>query len=145
MIELLVAVAIIAILSGVAVTSYRGVQARARDSQRKNDLNQLKIALSTYYNAQVPAKYIASATATTLTGSDSVSTALAGTYIRAVPMDPKNTGVYLYKYSSSTTIGGVADQAFKLTASLENTNDQSGWGCPKTTGWVQDGYCIQND
>jgi prepilin-type N-terminal cleavage/methylation domain-containing protein len=48
LIELMVTVAIIAILTGVATVSYQGVRERARDAQRSNDLNQLKISLTSY-------------------------------------------------------------------------------------------------
>lgn len=50
LIELLVVVAIIGILSSVVISYLSEVRAKARDSRRKSDLNQIKIALSMYFN-----------------------------------------------------------------------------------------------
>ena len=153
LIELLIVIAIIGILTGLAAVSYSGVQARGRDAQRKNDLNQIKVTLSTYYNAQVPTAFVpSSANCTNTNGScstmavdgssDLLSVALQPNYIRQMPTDPKNTGVYLYKYTSSSN-NNIANQNFTLTASLENTNDKRGWG--GGNAWIQDGYSAINN
>ena len=153
LIELLIVIAIISILTGLAAVSYSGVQARGRDAQRKNDLNQIKVTLSTYYNAQVPTAFAASAagcvsttaSCATLTiddVSDLLTAALKPNYIRDVPTDPKNTGMYLYKYTSSPN-NSVANQNFTLTATLDNKNDRNGWGTGSS--WVQDGYSVINN
>ena len=157
LIELLITISIIAVLTAVAALSFTSIQTRSRDAARKNDLNQIKIALSTYYNAQVPVQYAPSSAAAgvgcaTTTGScgtdvidgstDLLSTTLSPLYIRSMPADPKNTGIYLYKYISSA-LNSVANQNFSLSASLENTNDQKGWN--GGTFWVQDGVVVVNN
>ncbi|MEX2028476.1 MAG: type II secretion system protein [Candidatus Curtissbacteria bacterium] len=48
LIELLVVISIIGILSALAVVSFSGAQARARDADRKNDLEVIKKALVAY-------------------------------------------------------------------------------------------------
>lgn len=48
-VELLVVVVIIGVLAAITVVAYGGVQAEARDSTRKSDLNQLRTAISQYY------------------------------------------------------------------------------------------------
>lgn len=48
-IELLVVVTIVGILAAITVVAYSGVQAEARDSTRKSDLNKLRTAISQYY------------------------------------------------------------------------------------------------
>lgn len=156
-VELLITIAIISILTAISALSYTGIQQRGRDAQRKNDLNQLKVALSTYYNAQVPVQYApSSATSGTpcsvTSGScgtdiingttDLFSTTISPLYIRQVPVDPTNTGMYIYKYTSSA-VNSIANQAFTLSATLENKNDQKGWN--GGTSWVQDGYVIVNN
>jgi prepilin-type N-terminal cleavage/methylation domain-containing protein len=65
LIELLITIAIIGVLTGLASVSYAGIQKRSRDAQRKNDLSLVKIYLSTYYNAQVPPQYVSSVTQNT--------------------------------------------------------------------------------
>lgn len=48
LIELLVVIAILAILAAIALTSFTSAQKSARDTQRKSDLNQYRIALENY-------------------------------------------------------------------------------------------------
>lgn len=50
LIELLVVIAVLGVLIAVILPNLIGVRARARDSARKNDLRQLKIAMRMYYN-----------------------------------------------------------------------------------------------
>jgi prepilin-type N-terminal cleavage/methylation domain-containing protein len=139
LIELLVVVSIISILTALAAVSYTTVQQRGRDAQRKNDLNQIKIALSTYYGAQVPAAFVTAASKSTINSStDTLSAALEPNYIKNVPLDPLNTGNNVYKYQS---FNSAAD--FKLFGTLENKNDSKGWGTGSS--WVADGLIIQNE
>lgn len=56
LIELLVAISIIAILSVIGMVVFQSVQAKARDSVRKRDLQNLATALEIYY--QKNGKYI---------------------------------------------------------------------------------------
>ncbi len=50
LIELLVAIAIMAVLLAIVLPNYLGARERARDSKKKSELNQLKTALRLYYN-----------------------------------------------------------------------------------------------
>ena len=50
LIELLVVMAIIAVLTTISLASFRNVQIKARDGQRKSDLGQLQRALELYFN-----------------------------------------------------------------------------------------------
>jgi len=50
LIELLVVVAIIGVLSSVVLSSLVTARANARDTRRKSDLNQIKIAMVMYFN-----------------------------------------------------------------------------------------------
>ncbi|RWZ78179.1 MAG: prepilin-type N-terminal cleavage/methylation domain-containing protein [Candidatus Microsaccharimonas sossegonensis] len=47
-IELIVAITVIAILAAIMIVSYTGIQQRSRDSQRESDTMQLKIAIEKY-------------------------------------------------------------------------------------------------
>ena len=152
LIELMVTVSIIAILTGMAGVSYSGIQARGRDAQRVNDLNQIKIALSTYYNSRTPVQYPASqspvaangANATiTINGStDLLSVALeSGGFMASVPVDPVNSSPNVYKYLG-TTVNSVTTN-FTLLGTLENKNNKRGWN--GTGAWVADGYSVTGD
>ena len=153
LVELLITIAIIAVLTSVSALSYSGLQQRSRDAQRKNDLNQIKVALSTYFNAQIPVQYAPSSTSagvpcSVTTGScntvaidgftDYLTVALSPLYIRSVPTDPKQAGIYIYKYTSSS-LNSVANQNFVLTATLENVNDIKG------NNGAQDGFSVVNN
>jgi len=48
LIELLVVISIIGILAGIGVGRYSAAEKQARDSQRKSDLNQYRVALENY-------------------------------------------------------------------------------------------------
>src|SRR3989339_1578457 len=50
LIELLVVIAIVAILAGLVIINLAGVRERARDTQRKSELTEVKSALRLYYN-----------------------------------------------------------------------------------------------
>lgn len=140
LIELMVTIAIIAILTVVATVSYNSIQQRSRDSQRQNDLNQLKLGLTTYYHAQTVFVYPTAANKTNLTNTTGgvLFDALCPAYIRAIPLDPKNTGDYIYKYQSFSSA-----KDYTLYATLENVNNTKGWG--GGTQWVVDGYQLKPD
>lgn len=147
LIELLITISIIVVLTGIATLSYTSIKLRSRDAQRKNDLNQIKIALSTYYNSQNPAQYVPSSgdptpVKITITDTtDALTAALKPTYIKDIPLDPLNSGNNLYKYQSFLT--GTVNTDFKLFGTLENLNDKNGWA--GGSGWVTDGYIVQNE
>ena len=140
LIELLVTIAIIGILTAIASVSYTTIQARGRDAQRMNDLGLIKIALSTYYSAQVPASYVSSASQISLNdSSDALTTALKPSYIKDVPVDPINTSPnFTYKYQSFNSGAN-----FKLWATLEVKTNQKGWG--GGASWTAYGYSLQDE
>jgi general secretion pathway protein G len=135
LIELLVVIAIIGILAAMFLVSLGGARAKGRDARRKSDLRQIKTALELYYADQSPEAYVSAATEITIDGStDAVSTALAPDYIKSVPIDPKNTGNFVYHYISTNN---AAD--YTLSATLENTKD------PEGNAGTADGYVVTND
>lgn len=52
LIELLVAISIMAVLSVIGLTTYSGVQARARDTRRMEDLRRITTYLELYYQKE---------------------------------------------------------------------------------------------
>ena len=137
LIELMITVAIIGILTGIATLSYSAINQRSRDAQRINDLNQIKIALTTYYNAQIPPLYVSGSAITINDSNDALTTALKPNYIRDVPVDPINAGNYVYIYTAQNN-----SKDFLLTATLENQNNKKGWG--GGSQWVVNGYQVND-
>lgn len=104
-VELLIVIVIVAILATITVVAYRGIQARARDSQRLQDAKTLEKALRIYLinNGDLPVH-------TGVGGSsdwERSSSEPEGQFLEAlatsgaiskVPIDPTNTSAYQYRY-----------------------------------------------
>lgn len=130
LIELLVVIAIVGLLASIVMVSLNSARAKARDTKRKADLRQIRLALEMYYDSN--GKYPVAGTCAYGSNCYVYSTsganwlpALSG-YMSAVPLDPTNnasgpwtTGNYSYAYGNVDTNG----QSFDLTAQLENTSD----------------------
>lgn len=125
-IELLVVMAIIAMLASVILVVLSGVQAKSRDTRRLEDVREIEKALSLYYIDGN--RYPLAATPVTITGSDAISTALinAGA-ISAVSADPV-TPEYDYTYQATTTGSYVITFCLE-TDSIPNFSQ----GCANTT------------
>ncbi len=109
LIELVVVMAIIAILTGLSVFNFNQARMKARDISRKNDLKQLQNALELYKNEQFPQTFPAALAS------------LTPTYIKVVPVDPKEKSLSgswtAYTYTQLTGL------TYTLTACLENKGD----------------------
>lgn len=109
-IELLVVIVVIGILLALLIPNLFSAQARARDTDRKNDLKVIREQLETYYNDN---------------GSYPEATAdLVPSYMDAVPTDPQGAAAYTYTPTPAgcTTLAGDC-VTYTLSASLENDND----------------------
>lgn len=109
LIELLVVVAIMGLLSTLAVVALGSARLKARDSKRLSDLKQVQTALELYYTDNNA--YPTAATAVTL-GSTNVAclnasgfaaTGCASPYMGQVPTDPNSTGSYSYISATGAT------------------------------------------
>jgi len=136
LIELLVVIAIIGLLATIVMVSLNTARTKARDTKRKADIRQIRLALEMYYdtNGRYPqaggCAYGSNCYVFSTVGSSWLP-ALVGTYMSALPLDPKNnadgpwiTGNYSYAYGNVDTNG----QSFDLTAQLENTSDSDRCG-----------------
>ncbi len=117
LLELLIVIAIIGILSILAVPNFIAARQRGRDAQRKNDMKQLQSALELYKNDQSSPDYPNAA------GYSSLGTYLSPTYIAIMPTDPIASGTYYYAYTSAT-------RTYSLSSCLENGGDPVGVTCP---------------
>lgn len=100
-VELLIVIVIIAILAAITIVAYNGIQQRARDAQRIQDVKTIAKALEMYYldNGEFPSHSCGSSCpvpkkggpwSTTADGSWSVlEAALVPKYLSALPKDPQ--------------------------------------------------------
>lgn len=152
LIELLVVVGIIAVLISLGSVAYTSAQASARDTRRKQDLQDLKKALylhKTDYGTFIIGGYLACCAATTWSSPVDNSTwgatgsapnslynvfVVGNKYMKAVPRDPKFTlstqDYHVYVTSSDS---------FILSARLEKA-PASNVGCTPTGS--ERNYCI---
>lgn len=111
LIELLVVIAIIGILSSVVLASLNSARIKARDAKRIADAKQVRTALDMYYNdndQQYPA---------------TLAELVSGGQIPSVPIDPLNTGNYIYQYTGLSTDGGTTCGTYHLGTTLEDTGN----------------------
>lgn len=119
LIELLVVISIIGILTMIGAVAFSGAQKKARDTQRKTELDALSKALIMYYNDN---GFVPSVSSANFFASDVGLTGSGGiVYMAKMPKDPKDDGsagnkyVYSYRFKDSKT--------FYLFANLENQGD----------------------
>lgn len=129
LIELMVAISIIAIISAIGFVSYSQAQVVARDGKRKQDLRALQTALELYY--QDPANNHTYPQFTDINSSNStnwgnLNSAIYPKYLNnPIPDDPLATNYgtagsttwYVYSYSAAGT-------GYILCANLENKSDK---------------------
>ena len=85
LIELLVVVGIIGILTALVTVNLQGARERARDAQRKGDLDQVQKALELYKNDQNPQSYPSRI--------DYQTVIVSGGYMKEFPIDPTHRQV----------------------------------------------------
>lgn len=105
-VELLVVIVVIAILVALTLPNLFGLQRRARDDARKNDLKNVQQALETYFNDN--------------NNYPDALADLATDYINAVPADPQGGA---YTYTPAPVSCTTACQSYTLAADLENDSD----------------------
>lgn len=112
LIELLVVIAIIGILAALVLAALASAQKGARDSQRKSDLNQYKVALA-QYKADLDTYPVSAVGPVTNTAPGALSV-LSPQYMSSFPKNPNGVA---YNYQGTTL-------DFGMCADLERgTND----------------------
>lgn len=122
LIEVLIVVVIMGILTMAAFFTYQKQLSKARDAQRKDDVEKIKVAFEDYYNdngCYPPTNTLE------FCGQE------WNPYLKEIPCDPLTGEPYLY-YS----LGGNACLGYKVLVSLENTQDPgiAEIGCNYTDG-----------
>jgi len=107
----LVVIAIIGLLSTLAVIAISSARTKARDSKRLSDVKQVQTALELYYtdNNKYPVHTdgvaLGAATQACLENTESGWSANcdANAYMGLVPSDPKSDGAYIYSSSDGSS------------------------------------------
>lgn len=128
LVELMIVVAVMAILATVGFFAYNNFQKTARDSKRKADLKAVSTAVQAYYSESGKYPVPSGATADSHEAANDVSngsylTGVLAKYGGKVPLAPDVTGVtgenkeyqYAYDYTDATDNG----KTFALCAQLE--------------------------
>ena len=135
LIELLVVISIIGILASVVLISLNSARIKARDAQRKADLQQISKALELYYldNGRYPGEVWCdsskgssnvgpcnpNATGDTWSTTSGIYLGLVPRYIPTLPVDPINDVTYNYTYEPVAT----NSSDYCLNANLEGGGD----------------------
>lgn len=140
LIELLIVIVIMSVLAVLAVTNLVGARQRAADSQKKSNLNQLKIALHSYYasyhrypgnGSPVGFAFMACGVGGDDSCASSTSFTADGTeYMSKLPRN--SGGQYEFRYYSCND-----SDDFRIKINLANTSDadilESQSNCPSAT------------
>lgn len=115
LIEILIVISIIGVLSALTLVGMGGFRASGRDARRMSDLRQIQNGLELYY-----AKIGYYPTSTTW---DDFATQLASAGVKNLPIDPTNSGDYVYKYTKCQT-GDTSGYNYVLSVKLETSTSQ---------------------
>jgi len=118
LIEVLTVIAIIGILSAVVLVSMSDSQKKGRDGRRVSDINQIRLALSLYYDAHN--SYPSGSTASTAFGTV-LQNVQSEQFITTLPNDPTSGNSYGY-VALPSGCSGTACFGYILAADLEANN-----------------------
>lgn len=110
LVEILVVIAIMAVLTAIVYTSFNGAKSQSKDQQRVSDMNVIQLGLEVYFNQkhQYP---------------QNLPDVVALGYMPSIPTPPTSpSGInYQYNYFPMTTGGNVCI-SYQLWTTFENTN-----------------------
>lgn len=129
LVELLLTIALIGILSGMISTVFISAQKKARDGQRKSDLNQIKKALeAAKQDCTSSSYYPVTSGVDQFTRFTNLKTYLSNSnlkYMLTVPEDPQNNGAFRYAYWVYTS-GAASDFANNVCPDTSLNRTQNG-------------------
>lgn len=172
LIELMVVIAVIGILAGIALVSLTGVQRRARDAQRLSDIRQIRTALETFKarNERYPtlfcndpgdggwnnSDYTAAAPVQCVTPNHFIYELVSTGVMPGVMKDPLNATVggirYRYSYyrypATSATLYGCSQikpfyvLGIRFFEATPQTPPGSGWSCTNRNWQTEFSYVV---
>jgi prepilin-type N-terminal cleavage/methylation domain-containing protein len=122
LVEMLVVIAIIALLTGIIMTNLSGSKAKSRDAQMISDIGQIQLALGLYFDRcnQYPTTIQNPPAASNGCPKDSNGNQITiGSYIGKIPVPPGGSPTS-YDYAVNNT---TAPTDYVLHAKLEKSND----------------------
>jgi len=141
LIEILIVVAIIAILASVVLVGLGPTQQAGRDARRISDLHEVQNGLELYFQkcGYYPGVTAGPCDSTASTGYTTMAAVLTGSSIgvSTIPEDPMNTGSHVYEFATN---GANATQ-YVLQADLENASSSVfiSYSAPSNAGSVGSG------
>ncbi|MCC6405272.1 MAG: type II secretion system protein [Candidatus Yanofskybacteria bacterium] len=135
LVELLVVIAIIGVLATLVLLQLGTARARARDTKRITDVNQIRTAVEQYFEDNGGVYPTA------------ITAAEIGRYLTRVPVDPLTSQPYGYAYNPA-----AAPSQFQIWATLEQTAaaltsdadiDSSGWSGDTNSVGAGDSDCAK--
>jgi general secretion pathway protein G len=137
LLEVMVVIAIIALLSSVLLAAWNSAKEKAQDARRITELKQLKIAVELYRtdHGHYPRE---SEGANGKIGEGSGLDAMLAPYMTAIPSDPAGPGNpdYYYYYDGNATCGGSPNIAVVFAVNMQQ---QTGNGSQFCTVWGGEG------
>lgn len=158
-VELLIAIVVMAILATITIVAYTGIQEDSRDSTRLADANSIAKALNLYFirHGEYPVHDSGNGSWETShedTPADFLSILVDEGLLEEVPVDPVNSNPYYYAYYRYAAGGGGCDSSkgrffvlavTRMEASSRPHADSPGWTCATRNwstefDWVTGGY-----
>ena len=139
LVELLIVIMVIGILSALVLSSINseGIRGKSRDGQRAADLKKIQAALELYFVDN--RSYPAAGSWEAIDGSSAIETALEGSYISELPLDPKHntsaaspcvTGAEGYRYNYWSD-----GNKYVISAITEVSTSAEGHACSDLNVW----------
>jgi len=130
LVELMIVIAIIALLSGIILTSLTGSKAKSRDARRISDVNQIQLAVEQYFDRC--GQYPATLTTGAGNGCPTSPSITLGSFISVIPVPPSNTASYDYVVNSSSY---PTDYVIHATLEAQNAAQQNSYSNTSLTAF----------
>jgi len=123
LVELMIVIAIIALLSGIILTSVTGSKAKSRDAARISDVNQIQLALEQYFDrcGQYPLTIVpqSNQTLSDINNGCAGTGVNLGSFISVIPKDPSDSSNFGYATNAN---GSNPPTDYVIHATLESSN-----------------------
>jgi prepilin-type N-terminal cleavage/methylation domain-containing protein len=128
LIELMIAIVIVAVLATIGAVTYSTAQRSARVSKRVQDLKSIQTALELYKTAN--GFYPLQTAVNTCVDSSAMQTALVPNYMPAIPTDPSQNGTtncYIYQSNGSAAapLAPATEYKIKTNGNLQTTGEMT--------------------